>query len=415
MIDKIKRLIKGKKIIIENFSYLSVLHFFQLLIPLLIYPYLIRIVGANLYGEVIYAQTFVSYFLVFIKFGFDLYGTNQVAIHSENKHKLSEIVSVIYSIRFVFLVMSAVVLYLATTYIDVLKHISTLLWYCFLLNIGEFLFPMWFFLGVEKMKFITIINISSKVVYLLLVFTIINTAGDYLLIPLLFSISSIFGGLVSLYILIAMLDINFVKVSFNTLKSYIKKSTSYFINSLSILLVEKTNVILLGNFIGMKEVAYYDLANKIIQLAKTPFSVISNVLFPDFSKNLNPKKIKKALYALGSISLLAFGAINVFGGNIITILGGVEMLASKNVLALLSLVLPFVAISIVLGISLAAKGFSKEFMIADIIYLVTYLILVFSFYKLYELNIYTVSTAIVVGVILNTAYKFYQVKKYNLL
>lgn len=415
MFEKIISFIKNKKKIIENFSYLGFLQIFQLLIPLLIYPYLIRVVGSELYGKVIYAQVFVSYFLVFIKFGFDMYGTNQIAVHSSDKKKMSDIVSVIYSIRFFFLILAMLVLFGAIYFNEHLKTIKVLLWYCFLLNIGEFLYPIWFFLGIEKMKYIAIINITSKVFYLGLVFFFIKTKNDYLLIPLLLSISSIIGGIMSLYLLIFKLRIIFKKPKVAEMVLYVNKSVTYFINSLSIILVEKTNVILLGSFIGMKEVAYYDLASKIIQLAKTPFSILSSVLFPNFSKNLTPLKIKKALFTLGVISLFVLFLVNFLGENIIEILGGVEMHATKKILFVLSLVLPFVAISIVLGISLAAKGYSKEFMIADLIYLLVYLVLVYMFYLTKSFNIYTISYSILIGVISNTIYKFIKIKKHKLL
>ena len=40
-----------------NFSYLSVLQIFIIVFPLLTYPYLIRVIGLELYGVVLYGQT----------------------------------------------------------------------------------------------------------------------------------------------------------------------------------------------------------------------------------------------------------------------------------------------------------------------------------------------------------------------
>jgi len=71
VINKVKKF-KGKyRNIISNFSYLSLLQFFNLLVPLITYPYLIRVLGAELYGIVIFAQTVISYFSIFISFAED--------------------------------------------------------------------------------------------------------------------------------------------------------------------------------------------------------------------------------------------------------------------------------------------------------------------------------------------------------
>ena len=53
---KLKEVIKRNKKIIENFSYLSIIQLLNMLIPLLIFPYLIRVLGSGTYGMVIYAQ-----------------------------------------------------------------------------------------------------------------------------------------------------------------------------------------------------------------------------------------------------------------------------------------------------------------------------------------------------------------------
>jgi len=414
-VSKIKQFIKSKKTIIENFSYLSFLQIFQLLIPLLIYPYLISVVGSELYGKVIFSQTLIGYCIVFMKYGFDMYATSQIAINVKNKNKLGEIVTSVLFIRLFFLIISFLVLYISIEFSVELQNLKLILLYAFGLCIGEFLFPIWFFLGIEKMKFIAIINILNKIIFLITVFVFIKSKQDYIFIPLLFSLSSVFSGIISLVLVFTRFDIQIVKVSFVEIFDYLKKSTTYFVNSLSIILVEKTNVIILGSFVGMQEVAYYDLANKIIQLAKTPFTILSNVLFPNFSKKLNSSKVKKALLYFTFIGGFIFIMVNLFSKYILLLLGGEEMLEAQKVMFVLSLVLPMVALSLILGLSLAAKGFSKEFMIADLIYLIVYFIVVIVFYFFEMINIYTISIALVIGVLFNTIYKIIKVKKFHIL
>ena len=74
---------KNKKII-SNFNYLSILHFFKILIPLFIFPYLIRTIGVQKYGLIILAETVTMYFVAIINFGFDLSATKHVSINNKN-------------------------------------------------------------------------------------------------------------------------------------------------------------------------------------------------------------------------------------------------------------------------------------------------------------------------------------------
>ena len=55
--DKLSR----NKTVLANFSYLSILQVFTILFPLLTYPYLLRVIGLELYGVIVFAQAIINY------------------------------------------------------------------------------------------------------------------------------------------------------------------------------------------------------------------------------------------------------------------------------------------------------------------------------------------------------------------
>ena len=67
--DKLSR----NKTVLANFSYLSLLQVFTILFPLLTYPYLLRVIGLELYGVIVFAQTIINYVSLVINFGFNMY------------------------------------------------------------------------------------------------------------------------------------------------------------------------------------------------------------------------------------------------------------------------------------------------------------------------------------------------------
>lgn len=69
-IKDLNSLVKNNKTIFQNLSFITILQVFVMLVPLVTYPYLIRVLGKELYGYVITAQVVASYCSVFVNFGY---------------------------------------------------------------------------------------------------------------------------------------------------------------------------------------------------------------------------------------------------------------------------------------------------------------------------------------------------------
>lgn len=74
-----------------------------------------------------------------------------------------------------------------------------------------------------------------------------------------------------------------------------KRSTSIFYSRIVDMIIERSNAILLGNFIGMQEVAYYDLANKIVRLGSFPIMILNQVLYPKVASERNFRLMRKVM------------------------------------------------------------------------------------------------------------------------
>ena len=95
---------KSHKVLIENFSYLAFLQVFLLLYPLITYPYLVDVLGKEIYGIVLTAQMLASYASLFIDFGSNFVCAKHVSINRDNKAKLSEILSNVLFVRLVIFI-----------------------------------------------------------------------------------------------------------------------------------------------------------------------------------------------------------------------------------------------------------------------------------------------------------------------
>ena len=134
-----------KKRLIENFCSLSILQVLDYFLPLITLPYLVRILGPEKFGLIAFAQSLIVYFLVLTNYGFNLSATREISINREKEEKVSEIFSSVMIIKFLFGVLSFVILILMLFFIP--KFGSNWLIYIFSFGIilGNILFPVWFF------------------------------------------------------------------------------------------------------------------------------------------------------------------------------------------------------------------------------------------------------------------------------
>ena len=75
--------------LIENFISLNILQIINYIIPLITFPYISRVLGANKFGLVYFALSLAQYFIVLTDFGFNASGVIEISKNREDNTKLS--------------------------------------------------------------------------------------------------------------------------------------------------------------------------------------------------------------------------------------------------------------------------------------------------------------------------------------
>ena len=416
IIDKIKSALINNKIILSNFTYLGILQFVRVIIPLLVLPYLIRVLGLELYGMVIFAQTIVFFFLMVINFGFELSATKQISINRSNLEKVSEIVSSVITIKIILLIIISIIYCLLIIFIPKLNNYFLLFVFSFLFCFQEIFIPIWFFQGIEKMKYITIIDVISRIIYLSLTFIFINNSNDYLLVPIFRFIGIAFAGIISSYIIFVKGKIRFIFVTKNKLYYYFRDSLPFFYSKFSSVINDRTNILLLGFTISMTSVAYYDFVYKIVGAINSLFGLLVRAFYPHIARTKNLLKIKKIFYFNVTLSTLSYLILCLFSKKIILIIVGNDMLPAQPLFYSLGLVIPLVAIGWSLGdLNLATFGFNKIYSLSSIYSTALYLTILGGLYLLNVINLYSLVFALLFRLVFLDIYRYYYCKKLNLL
>ena len=405
---------KTAKTLFANFTYLSILEIIGLLLPLISDPYVIRTVGADNYGVVVFCQAIIAYVVIIINFGYNVSATRKISENRTNVFKIREIYS---SIVYQKLLIFAICLVSGLFVLIFLKYDYSVILLGFIgLCIQEVFFPTWLFQGLERMKFITIITFVAKCSCLILIFLFVHDKKDYACIPVLYSIGGFFTSVLSVIILKKKFDIYFVKVSKYRMKEDFLESLPFFTSRLSAIVMERGNVLVIGTFFSYDMVAIYDLCAKIVSILKTPFSLVAQVIYPNVAKSKNMLLVKKSIKIV-----LLFGAfvclfVYLFAPNIILLLSDTSMLGAVSILKIMVLYVPIVGISYLFGASvLVVKGYSREYNLSVVYSVLLYILMLLSFISFSKVNLYTMALAFVAPELFVALYRICIVKYKNIL
>jgi PST family polysaccharide transporter len=192
---------ENSKKISANFMYLSILQGMNLILPLITFPYLVRVLGIENFGLLMFAQAFIVYFTMIVDYGFNLSGIREVSSNRNNKSKLIKIFSSIMIARFILALVGLIFLTIIVFSFEKFSQNWELYYLTFGIVIGTALFPTWFFQGMEKMKYITVLTVIAKLIFTLSIFLFVTTEKDFIYVPLINSLGFIFVGFISLFII----------------------------------------------------------------------------------------------------------------------------------------------------------------------------------------------------------------------
>jgi len=392
VLEKYKSFNGGKKILITNFFSLSSAEAANHLLPLITLPYLVRILGPERFGLVAFAQAFIQYFVLLTNYGFNFTATRNVSIHRNNVDKISRIFSSVMFIKLSLLVVSFVILTILVLSIQKFRMYLGLYYCCFGFVIGNVLFPIWLFQGIERMKFIAALNLVAKTIFLVAVFIFVKSKADYLYVPLLTAIGEIIVGILGIGILIKKFHIRIQAVHFSDIVTDLKSGWYVFISTAAINLYTASNTVILGLLTNNTIVGYYSPVEKIIKSCQRLINPVIQSIYPYISRLSSESKsdalrfIKKLIKLLGSVYFILSLVIFIFAKQIIYILLGAQYNQSVVVLRILAFIPLIVGLaSIFANFFLLGFGYIKEW--SRIIIVCSIVSLLFSYVLVYVLSL----------------------------
>lgn len=352
----------------SNILSLGMLQGANYILPLLTVPYLVRVLGPEYFGLLAFASATIGYFILLTDYGFNLSATNQISIYRNDINKINEIFSSVMIIKTLLFVIALIIMAILVLSFDKFNNNWDVYFITFGIVLGQVIFPTWLFQGMERMQYITYLNISAKLIFTVCIFIFVKSKDDYLLVPLFTSMGYLIAGIISLLILKKQFNVKFNFQNINVLKYQLKEGWHVFYSSISISLYTISSTFILGLLTNNTIVGYFSSADKIIQASKGVFAPISQAVYPITCRRLHKDKfsglsiIFKLLKIGGIGTFLISLIIFLFSKEIILFLLGEQYFDSILMLKIMSF-LPFlICISNVIGIhAMLNLGFKSEF------------------------------------------------------
>lgn len=331
MIKKTYRMAGGRqsKVVLSNVASLSWLQAIGYIVPLLILPYLFRVIGPSKFGLLAFAQAFVQYFMILTDYGFAVTATKEISLNRASKAKVSRIFWSVITIKIVLLILCMGGMALLLSLVPKFREDWIVYALCFGTVVGSSLFPMWFFQGMEQMKYIAIINIVGEICWACGILYFVRGPMDFLMVPVITSSVAIMTAIMAQYLVFRKFGLKFHIPRPRQLWHELNAGWNVFISAVAINAYTTTRVFAVGLLTNNTMTGFYSIAEKIANVVQTfPLSSFSQALFPRLSKIYQKNKVKA--YTLMeqiqtitvNISLICIPAIFVLAPWIVKIVCG---------------------------------------------------------------------------------------------
>lgn len=295
----------------KNFIYNAILTMSGYIFPLMVYPYVSRVLGVANIGACNFVDSIVEYFTILSMMGINTIGIREIAKCKNDQQKLDNVFSQLFSLNTLTTITAIIILIIATNIVPKFAPYKDLLY----IGVGKLFFNYmlinWFFQGLENFKYIAARTIFVKILFVISVFLFVKTETDVKLYYFLVALTWAGNGIINFIYAKKYVSFNFtLKINKAIIGSFFILGVYWFMNSMYTTL----NVAFLGFATNDIEVGYYTTANKLLTVIMTMFTALTSVMVPRVSVALksNDNSEAKALIRKAINALMLFAIPLIF-------------------------------------------------------------------------------------------------------
>lgn len=369
---------------IKNTVWLIGLQGINYLLPLLVMPYLMVVLGAEQFGIYGFATTTAQLLMLLVDFGFNLTATKQVACAQGDREEINKIVGITMRAKLLLLLLSGIILaaLLAIPRFAPYRIVSSIM---FIMVIGQTFSFVWLFQGLDKIRLVSIVNTVCKLLILPLVFVLVKSEEDVKIAAFIQSGVYLMSGIVMIILTKYLNIVHYTTISWLEVWETLKESCPVFISTAVSSVYTLLYVLILGYFSDAMEVGRYHAAEKLMRVG---CYLILLPLLQSFYPRISRFKqqeyqsawrlIQKILWLISAI-MLCYGIVLFFFSNAIIVFLGSDYSGADSVFKILAVVPLLMSLGGVWGqLGLLALGDKQEKIVFRNIYLVAAIVALIS-------------------------------------
>ena len=340
--------------VFRNASMLFIVSMLNYVMPLILIPYLARVLGVDLFGVYAFGMSLYLIGMILIDYGFPVHGLYSIAEHRDDPERVSRLLGSMLAIKLgLFALLTAVLgvyVYFNRQFAD---HRVFLLLMALPVFGGALQFR-WVFQAVEQSGAIVRYLTIGRVVQVALVVALVSGPADYLWVPIIHGASMILSGALCIY-MIRGLGYRFAWPSWADIRDQLRGAWSYFLANVADAQLGFVGIFSLSLVATPAALAVYAVAEQLYRALRSLCHPLIDALMPYMKRSSDTRVFRKVCVAVFGLT-----AVGVFVGILLApfimhLLFGVKYAAATPILQILLLALLVYVPAMMIGYPLLAS------------------------------------------------------------
>ena len=276
----------------KNIVYMTIYHVFNAISPLIVTPYISRVLGRAEIGKYSYAYSLAYYFVLVANLGITTHGSRRIAEVKDEKELYDQRFSDLFWLH-TFNALIVTIIYILAVISGMNKANSALSYIMIFYVLSSVVDVKWLFYGLENFKVTVIRSIVIKLIYIALIYIFVKTRNDIRIYTFIMAFVAYFLSEASLFIMLPrygkIRKPNFVSMSKEILPLFI-----LFIPSVANLVLRHFDKVMLGWMSTYDQLGLYENTDKVFLVLVTLITAVGDVMMPRISNLLASEDLTKA-------------------------------------------------------------------------------------------------------------------------
>lgn len=328
--------------ILHNISYLGITNVANLIIPLVVLPFITRVLGPAQFGQYAWAVSAGTLLGLICDFGFNWSAAREVAIHKQDRQRTAAIVAEAYMVRGLLFSLALLAIFAIWSQLPHSAGVGAVLIFVPLIAFCNLLTPPWLFQGLEQFRIVVFSSMFGRLAGVIGIFALVRRPEDVGLAISLTAAGAMLPGLVTFRFLARHYGDVLRLPTIAAVQARLASAWRIFAADLVIQIYTMAQTFLVGLLGGPVAAAQYNIGDRCLNAGKGFLAAITQAAMPRVA-NLavsdpaaGMRLIRRVMLMVGGVGL-AGGVVMAFGADLLVMwVFGPDFMESARVLRILS-------------------------------------------------------------------------------